>query len=72
MIRNTEVYADLLLVGIELLRKRDTVRSRVGVRNIEDETIREDAAGTRDRKGATGERFLINLQLREAGRLIGK
>jgi hypothetical protein len=44
MVRDTEVNADLLLVGIELLCERNGIRRAIGIRDIEDKPVGKDAA----------------------------
>ena len=69
MIWNSQIDADLLLIGIELLGERNRMRSAVRIGNIEDESVRKDAGCPGDAEISSSKGFMVNLQFGETPRL---
>src|SRR5437868_3981295 len=70
--RDGEEYVERLLVGLEAVDEKLRRRGRVGIRNIEDESVGENAGGVGEGEGAGVECVLIDLQPLEAPGRVGK
>ena len=68
LMRDGEIDVARLLIGIEEIEQRLFRRRRIGIRDIEEESVREDAGRLRERQVAAGQFLAIEAELLETPR----